>query len=343
MKKLRIFLTDLLILILIIYTLANCNLTVYGLSLAKGQLKIILNAEPINKLILSNKISATQLRKIKLINTLKKYSVDSLNYSPSNNYTSYYNQNGKPLLWVVTACEEFNLKDYIWEFPYLGKTSYKGYFNFEKANTACEELRLNGFDADVCKVNAWSTLGWTNDPIFSEMLTKSEADLAELIFHELFHGTIYAKNSVNLNENLADFISHKATLLYFKNDTIILNQYKQNCEKDKKINQYIFECISKIDKLYTEFKKNRIPKSKMRLEKLNLLKEFGIQLKKRFKFSKKQQQFFQTKFIESKNAFFMQYKRYKELNDSLEIILQKKYKSNLPKMIQILKIEIKSV
>lgn len=94
------------------------------------------------------------------------------------------------------------------------------------------------------------------------MLTKSKADLAELIFHELFHGTIYAKNSVNLNENLADFISHKATLLYFKNDTIILNQYKQNCEKDKKINQYILNASQKLTNFTPNLKRTEFQKAK---------------------------------------------------------------------------------
>ena len=53
------------------------------------------------------------------------------------------------------------------------------------------------------------------------MLQKQKGELAELIFHELFHGTIYVSGQVDLNENLAEFIAEKATLVFFNSDKTI--------------------------------------------------------------------------------------------------------------------------
>ena len=41
------------------------------------------------------------------------------------------------------------------------------------------------------------------------MLNRSEGDLANLIIHEMSHATIFVKDSVDFNENLATFIGDR--------------------------------------------------------------------------------------------------------------------------------------
>jgi predicted aminopeptidase len=65
-------------------------------------------------------------------------------------------------------------------------------------------------------VDAFSTLGWFRDPIYSYMRDYSEKDLAELIIHELFHSTVWLKHHVQFNEQLAQFVGVEGARLYIE-------------------------------------------------------------------------------------------------------------------------------
>ena len=64
-------------------------------------------------------------------------------------------------------------------------------------------------------VYAYSTLGKFNDPILSSFFHYDDEDLAELIFHELFHSIFFVENEVEFNENLADFFAIEMRTIYF--------------------------------------------------------------------------------------------------------------------------------
>ncbi len=86
---------------------------------------------------------------------------------------------------------------------------YKGFFNQKLAFELKDELEKEGYDVIVRNPGGWSTLGWFTDPILSKMLNRSEGDLANLIIHEMVHSTIFVKDSVEFNENLATFIGDR--------------------------------------------------------------------------------------------------------------------------------------
>ena len=160
--------------LLTILCLFNCKSIVYGVQQGMGQLKIVWNAEPLES-YLNNDIYPDSLKiKIRLIDEIKKFAVDSLGIYPSKNYSKMYNQNGSPGMYVVTACEPYALEPYQWSFPIVGKFSYKGFFKKKRAVNEAERLKKEGYDTDVGEVNAWSTLGWFKDPVMSSMLQKTE-------------------------------------------------------------------------------------------------------------------------------------------------------------------------
>ncbi|MBC7863301.1 MAG: aminopeptidase [Bacteroidia bacterium] len=342
MKKFRIVFTDLLLFSLLGYTLFQVPLTVYGLGQARGQFLIVWNAKDIKELIATGKFNQEETEKLLLVEKIKTFSVDSLNYKPSPNYTNYFDQQGKSLLWIVTACRPFKFEDYEWDFPYLGKVSYRGYFDSLKAEKEGKRLKKLGYDIDVGKVNAWSTLGWFKDPVFSEMLKKHKGELANLLFHELFHGTIYAQNSVDLNENLANFIAHKATMQFLQKDSTELNLYLKDHAEEALYDKFIFKCIGRLDSLYKTF--SPVPDDKIKKEKkIKLLHSFTDELKDQDLLPEKTRKKMKKRFLRSGNAYFMHFTRYDGLADSLEGVLQKKYRGNLSEMIKGLRTEIKSL
>ena len=190
------------------------SLIYYGYVQGKGQLEIIWNARPVQEYLDDQNTPDSIRQKLLLVNKVKAYAVQELGISPSNNYTSMYDQKGKPLMWVVTASEPFALEPSMWEFPIVGSFPYKGFFDPEMAVAERDRLADEGLDAGIRNAGGWSTLGWLDDPILSEMLKRNEGQLAELIIHELTHFTLFVKDSVQFNENLASFVGKQGAIKF---------------------------------------------------------------------------------------------------------------------------------
>jgi predicted aminopeptidase len=198
-----------LLLLTCLLTLIYWDLVLYGIRQAKGQLHIINNARPVEE-FLSDPLFPDSLKKrLVLINEVRRYAIDSLGLKDTKNYKTLYDQQGEEIMWVVTASEPFRLKAKEWTFPILGSVPYKGFFRKDLAIALREELQKEGWDVSIRNPGGWSTLGWFTDPILSKMLERTEGDLANLIIHEMSHSTIFVKDSVDFNENLATFIGDR--------------------------------------------------------------------------------------------------------------------------------------
>lgn len=197
-------------------TVAYWDLVLYGVRQARGQLHIIWNARPVEEFLADAAFPDSLKRKLLLINTVRKYAIDSLGLKDTKNYKTLYNQHGEEVMWVVTASEPFALVAKEWRFPVLGAVPYKGFFDKELALDLRDQLESEGWDVSIRNPGGWSTLGWFTDPVLSEMLDRNEGDLANLIIHEMSHATIFVKDSVDFNENLATFIGDRGAELFLR-------------------------------------------------------------------------------------------------------------------------------
>ncbi|MGZ3863289.1 MAG: aminopeptidase [Bacteroidia bacterium] len=314
-----------------VWLMLNSALSLYLLKMGRGQLNIILNTRKIQDVLKDEKLSKEEKDKLLLVEKIRQYSVDSLGYKPTKNFTTYFDQKNQPLLWVITACKPLKFEAYEWNFPMLGNVSYKGFFNKNIALHEYLKLAKEGYDTDLSTVSAWSTLGWLPDPILSSMLKRSKARLANLLFHELFHATYYAPGTVDVNENLANFIGNKATLLFLRNDTSELRNYLEGNEDDSTYNRFIFDGYQKLENFY---------KSARGTDTAELLKQKSSILMQiyydasRLKINKPgRYKYVNQEILSTKNAFFINARRYDGLYDSLNRVLELKYKGNLKNMI----------
>lgn len=200
-----------LLLVAVITIIANWKLVTYGLQQGKGQLHIIWNAKPVENYLKDPAFPDSLKTKLVLINKVREYAIDSLGLKDTKNYKTLYDQKGQEVMWVVMASEPFQLKAKEWTFPVIGAVPYKGFFEWKKAIALRDELEKEGWDVNIRNPGGWSTLGWFTDPILSKMLERSEGDLANLIIHEMSHATIFVKDSIDFNENLATFIGDRGT------------------------------------------------------------------------------------------------------------------------------------
>ena len=121
-----------LLTIIIIWSAFNFSLVLYGIDQFKGQMLIVLNARNMQDVIDDASVPDSVKQKIYFIEKVKKFATDTIGLNPSENYTTFYDQKDKPLLWVITASEPFEIKVHEWKFPLLGKVTYKGFFDYEK-------------------------------------------------------------------------------------------------------------------------------------------------------------------------------------------------------------------
>lgn len=203
----RIFLAFFMVIVVLV--IARWELVKYGVQQGTGQMHIILNAKPVEEYLTSPDFPDSLKQKLVLIDEVRRFAIDSLSLKDTRNYKTLFDQKGEEVMWVVMASEPFALKAKEWSFPIIGSVPYKGFFDRERAIRLKEELEAEGWDVNIRNPGGWSTLGWFTDPILSKMLERSEGDLANLIIHEMSHATIFVKDSIDFNENLATFIGDR--------------------------------------------------------------------------------------------------------------------------------------
>ncbi len=316
------------------------QLIIYGISQGKGQLSIVMNAEPIEELINKGEMSDSVQQKLSLILEIKQFAIDSLGINPTDNYSTFYDQSKQNKLLTISACEPFSFQAKEWTFPFLGTVSYKGFFNRQKAENEILKLRSENYDVDVYSPSGWSTLGWFKDPVLSGMLRRNTGSLANLIIHELTHGTLYVKNNVTFNENLANFIGDKGAerflLFKFGKDSKEYRDYEENKQDEKIYNEYILKSKDQLDSLYSSFSGDMSNEMKKEKKKA-LIRGIAMGVNK-LPLNKPKNYFNYTlqAFYEG-NAFFMAFDRYDSQYEVFEKEYREQFHSNLSDYLHFLK------
>lgn len=316
----------------------------YGIGQAYGQLRIIYNARPLEEYMTDQAFPDSLKQKLILIQEIRKFAIDSLGINDSKNYTTVYDQKGKPVLWVVTASEPYALEAKEWEFPLLGSVSYKGFFEHEKAVNEENKLKKQGFDTEIDEVAGWSTLGWFRDPILSSMLEKKEGQLANLIIHELTHATLYIKNNVDYNENLASFVGDHGAREFLRYkygwDSPQYKLYDNTRNNQTKYIQHILHGADKLDSLYKTFTlaHEKSVKDKLKTELIHKIMDAtdtltytGLTRKGIVSRNSTEEEYIYN------NAFFMSYIRYRSKQNQFEEEFRTRFNSNFKKYLTYLK------
>ena len=311
----------------------------YGLRQAKGQLKIIFNIVSVEEMLEDPGIPDSDKTKIRMIGEIADFAERRLGLEAEKNYTTFYDQGNLELMWVVTACHPFRLEAYEWKFPLFGKFSYKGFFEKESAEKEENDLKKMGLDTDIGNTSGWSTLGILKDPILSGMLARNERGLAELIIHELTHATIFVKNNIDYNENLASFVATYGALLYLEEkygeDARICDTFRQRMDDRRKYDEYILRSCRLLDSLYIDFDEG-MPEEKKRELKDELISGIVANIDTvSFSPPYKEAGFFAGE--NPNNTYFMEFRRYRGMQSKLEEELNSEFNGNIVQYIDNLK------
>ena len=188
----------------------------YYLHLLKGQARLLWNRKPIAQLLKQTDLDPATRRGLELVQEVREFAVQEIGLTPSGNYTSFCDIGDGPVSWQLTAAPKDRLEPLRWHYPVVGRFPYRGFFDLDRGIAEKARLENEGFDTHLGRVGAYSTLGWFNDPVLSTMLSYREEDLAELLFHELVHGTVWIPDHVSFNESLATFVGEKGAYRFLE-------------------------------------------------------------------------------------------------------------------------------
>lgn len=324
----KIFLS--LLTVLVILSVWQWELLAYGWAQGRGQVYIVWNSKPLTEVLADQSFPDSLKMRIETIEKAREFAIQNLGLKDTDNYTTYYDQRGEPSLWNVTACRPFAFEPKTWWFPIVGEVPYKGYFDKEKAIKLAEQLKAEGWEVRVRPVGGWSTLGWFRDPILSSMLERSEGELAELIIHELTHSTVFVKDQVTFNENLASFIGEQGARLFLRThygaSAVQLQQYLAEDADSRRFTAYILGATQQLDSLYKTFT-DEIPVAEKQKKKDAAIAKIGDTLRELPFADRRYAEAFKNG--KPSNAYFMSFLRYHSYGDSLQQVLSTQFEGDL--------------
>lgn len=226
----------------------------YFWHLTKGQMSLLWRAKPISRVLKDEDLDPKLRDGLMLVQDIRSFAKDEIGLSTSRNYTTFVDIGKGPVSWNLVVCPQDKLTPESWTYPVVGSVPYRGYFRREQAIDARDEYAAQGFDTYLRGVSAYSTLGWFPDPILSTMLRYSEADLADLIIHELTHATLWIEGDVTFNESLASFVGEMGALKWLEKkygkDAPIVIQVQDARADASVFRKFMHDIATQLDDVY---------------------------------------------------------------------------------------------
>ncbi len=193
----------------LLIVLTGCSSLGYYAQLGEGQWQLLDARRPVAQLLADPQQPPALRQRLRLSQEARDFASRQLGLPDNRSYRLYADLKRPYVVWNLFATAEFSLEPLTHCFPIAGCVAYRGYFDEQRARGAAALLRVQGLDTEVAGVEAYSTLGWFDDPLLNSMLTWSDARLAGLIFHELAHQRLYLPGDTAFNESFARFVEEE--------------------------------------------------------------------------------------------------------------------------------------
>ena len=275
-----------LLLVAVVGVVSGCHtLRFYGQAI-KGQYQLLVHERSIQKLRGDPETPAPLKARFDLLEQLRGFAAEELKLPVDNHYLKYVDVHRPFVVWNVEAAPEFSLEARTWWYPLVGSLEYRGYFSLRGATNYAAYLRRKGYDVSVGGVQAYSTLGWFKDPVLNTFIFEPDAELAELIFHELAHQRVFAHGDTDFNEAFATSVGEEGARRWLKahGHTTALEQYLAHLRRNGQFVRLVMATRTRLETLYGDEvaeggrvkanqKNHDAPAAELRRQKLQLLEE----------------------------------------------------------------------
>lgn len=242
------------------YFFSGCS-PLYVMRAAYEESKILLNREPIIEKIEDETLDPVVRQKLVRVLEAREYS-RSMCLDPEESFTLYSKLDRDVLAWVLLASKKDSFTLHSWWFPFVGVVPYKGFFEKEDAVDYAKSLTDDGYEIFIRPTDAFSTLGWFNDPILSTTLKHEEHVVVNTVLHETVHTTIWIPDHVAFNESLANFVGTIGAYRFYSDHLAgcesCSEEVRSDLERQIKVTEanisYYLELSRIIEKLYGALK-----------------------------------------------------------------------------------------
>ncbi|MFC1784735.1 aminopeptidase [Candidatus Neomarinimicrobiota bacterium] len=194
----------------------GCSNVSYLAQAVTGHFRIMSSRESIENLLKNDTLDTESINKLKLVLEVHDFATEELGLPKNKSYTVVSEIDNQYLGWNVYCTSKFSVEPKKWCFPIAGCVVYRGYFKKNKALEYANNMKQKGFDVFIRPFNAYSTLGWYNDPLLSSHLKINSIRLAGLIIHELAHQKVYISGDSRFNEGFAVAVERVGVLRWLK-------------------------------------------------------------------------------------------------------------------------------
>ena len=242
--------------------LCGCSSLSYYGQLADGQLSLLRAREPVADVIADPARDPKLRDRLRHAQAARDFASRELHLPDNRSYRLYADIHRPYVVWNVFATDEFSLAPITHCFPIAGCVAYRGYYSQGGARGEAALQRQSGKDVYVSGVEAYSTLGWFDDPIISSMSGWGDERLATLIFHELAHQRFYVKDDTEFNESYANFVEQEGTRQWRIARNLPPESQAQSTQRDQFI-RLVLDARERLTQLYAL----PLPADEMRVRK----------------------------------------------------------------------------
>jgi len=190
--------------------LSQTGCVAYLAKSAYFQAELLAGREPLEEVLAEGELDEERAAKLRLVPEIKAFG-ESIGLAQTDNYDTV-NLGWERGIYTVTGAPPLSFEAKTWWFPIVGAVPYLGFFRENDVEKRAERVRGQGYETYIRRAGAYSTLGFFRDPVLPDMLTWSEAELAETVLHELAHATLWIRGDAQFNETYATVVGETAVL-----------------------------------------------------------------------------------------------------------------------------------
>jgi len=227
----------------------------YVISAGGGHLGVLALAVPIDQGLEDPTLTDEQRDKLAVVIAARDYAGQVIGLNVGDNYQTFVNLHGEPLAWNLSASPKDAIEAYMWDLPIVGTISYLGFFTLDEATAERDRLVAEQYDTLIYEVDAYSTLGILPDPVTTALLKRPVYGLADTIFHELTHATVYSGRNTVFDESVAVFVARTATRAFLDDrygpDSDMVREARDNYEDTDRFNAFLADLRRQLEQLYS--------------------------------------------------------------------------------------------
>ncbi|MGZ4963690.1 MAG: aminopeptidase [Limisphaerales bacterium] len=238
--------------VVIVVAFCGCQSVSFYRQAIGGELHILTHQTPIKELLADTNTPPALRHKFEVVLQVRQFAQTNLHLPADESYLKYVDLHREFAVWNVNAAPPLSLEPKRWWYPFVGSASYRGYFAKDAATKYANQLKKKGFEVYLGAVETYSTLGWFHDPVLNTFIVEPDADLAEILFHELAHQRLFISGDTDFNEAFATAVGEEGVRRWLRQDPAVYQKFQVEREQEGDFVNLILASRDELEAVYND-------------------------------------------------------------------------------------------